>query len=151
MYSAAKQNPSLPLSWAKAPEVGLPRPDLVLFLDLDERVARERGGWGGEVYEKGEMQRRVRELFWDLNMGGPGRSPGRERRAASAPHGTGSAPNNGGGAADKDEFRQESEDLQIIDADLPVEDLAEKVWAHVQPRLETVERGNEGASVRTVH
>lgn len=146
VYSAAKQNPALPLAWAKAPEVGLPRPDLVLFLDLDERVARERGGWGGEVYEKGEMQRRVRELFWGLSMGDLG--AGRARRPASAPHGAaGPVPK---GAADKGEFRQEEEDLHIIDADLPVEDLAEKVWAHVQPRLETVERGNVGATVRTV-
>ena len=73
VYSAAKQLPSLSLSWAKAPEVGLPRPDMVLFLDLDEEVARGRGGWGGEVYEKGEMQRRVRELFWGLSMGDLGR------------------------------------------------------------------------------
>ena len=42
---------------------------MVLFLDLEESVARQRGGWGGEVYEKGEMQRRVRELFWGLSMG----------------------------------------------------------------------------------
>ena len=42
MYSAAKQNPALSLYWAKAPEVGLPRPDMVLFLDLEEKVAREK-------------------------------------------------------------------------------------------------------------
>ncbi|KAJ4340407.1 Thymidylate kinase, partial [Neurospora sp. IMI 360204] len=58
VYSAAKQNPSLSLSWARAPEIGLPRPDLVLFLDLDEEQARLRGGWGDELYEKAEMQRR---------------------------------------------------------------------------------------------
>ncbi|KAA8631805.1 hypothetical protein SMACR_09145 [Sordaria macrospora] len=47
VYSAAKQNPSLSLSWARAPEIGLPRPDLVLFLDLDEEQARLRGGGDG--------------------------------------------------------------------------------------------------------
>lgn len=166
VYSAAKQNPALPLAWAKAPEVGLPRPDLVLFLDLDERVARERGGWGGEVYEKGEMQRRVRELFWGLSMGdlgsdgngsGSGNGNGRERRVASAPNGAG-GPVGPIGPADHinnnnkvGDFLQEKEDLEIIDADLPVEELAEKVWTRVQPRLETVERGDVGAVVRTVH
>ncbi|RSL39541.1 hypothetical protein CEP51_016798, partial [Fusarium floridanum] len=58
VYSAAKQNPTLTLPWARAPERGLPRPDLVLFLDLTEEQARSRGGWGGEVYERSEMQRR---------------------------------------------------------------------------------------------
>lgn len=154
MYSAAKQNPSLPLSWAKAPEVGLPRPDLVLFLDLEESVARERGGWGGEVYEKGEMQRRVRELFWGLSMGDV---------SGAAGLGKGKRAENGSGGADgsheseplrphgeKGEFRQEEEDLQIVDADLSVEELSEKVWEHVLPRLEQVERGEVGDKVRIV-
>lgn len=66
VYSAAKQNPDLPLSWARAPEVGLPRPDVVLFLDLSPDKAKERGGWGEERYEKAEMQERVRTLFWGL-------------------------------------------------------------------------------------
>jgi dTMP kinase len=59
VYSAAKQNPTLDLAWARGPEVGLPRPDLVLFLDLGEEQAEARGGWGAEVYEKVEMQKRV--------------------------------------------------------------------------------------------
>lgn len=66
VYSAAKHNPSLPLSWARGPETGLPRPDLVVFLDLKPEVARARGGWGEERYEKEEMQERVRGLFWGL-------------------------------------------------------------------------------------
>lgn len=69
VYTAAKQNPSLPLSWARAPEVGLPRPDLVLFLDLSLEEAQKRGGWGEERYEKKEMQERVRKLFWGLKEG----------------------------------------------------------------------------------
>jgi dTMP kinase len=66
VYSAAKGNPSLSLTWARAPEVGLPRPDLVVFLDLETEEARRRGGWGEEKYEKEEMQKRVRELFHQL-------------------------------------------------------------------------------------
>lgn len=69
VYSAAKQNPALSLSWARSPEVGLPRPDLVLFLDLSPEKAKERGGWGEERYEKAEMQEKVKRLFWELKEG----------------------------------------------------------------------------------
>ncbi|CAG9983522.1 unnamed protein product [Clonostachys byssicola] len=66
VYSAAKGNPALGMEWARAPEVGLPRPDMVVFLDLTPEEAEKRGGWGEEKYEKGAMQRRVRELFREL-------------------------------------------------------------------------------------
>ncbi|KAM0667272.1 hypothetical protein ACQRIU_005127 [Beauveria bassiana] len=59
VYSAAKGLSGLRLPWARAPDVGLPRPDRVVFLDLDETTARARGGWGDEVYEKGAMQRQL--------------------------------------------------------------------------------------------
>jgi dTMP kinase len=35
VYSAAKENPELSLEWAKSPDIGLPRPDAVMFLDLE--------------------------------------------------------------------------------------------------------------------
>jgi len=66
VYSAAKRNPNLSLEWARAPDVGLPRPDAVIFLDLEPEEAEKRGGYGDEKYEKKEMQQRVRELFLDL-------------------------------------------------------------------------------------
>ncbi len=66
IYSAAKQNPSLSLEWARTPEIGLPRPDVVVFLDLDPAEAEKRGGFGDEKYEKKEMQQRVRALFLGL-------------------------------------------------------------------------------------
>jgi len=66
VYSAAKHNPSLSIDWAKAPDVGLPRPDVVVFLDLEPEEAEKRGGYGDEKYEKKEMQQRVRELFLGL-------------------------------------------------------------------------------------
>ncbi len=184
VYSAAKQNASLTLSWAKAHEVGLPRPDVVLFLDLEESVARRRGGWGGEVYEKGEMQRRVRELFWGLSMGdlginastaaGGGKGAGFggvSPSASSAGVGGAGGPNrrnsgggvgggvrerlfgNGGGVGFGGEtgaFRQEEEDIQIVDADMGVEELSDKVWEVVLPRIEAVERGEVGSTVRIV-
>ncbi|KAI0534923.1 thymidylate kinase-domain-containing protein [Xylaria digitata] len=166
VYSAAKQLPSLSLSWAKAPEIGLPRPDMVLFLDLEESVARSRGGWGGEVYEMGEMQRRVRELFWGLSMGDLGTAVSASKAAASngkgpssrserALFGNGTNSSNardreGGDAEAVGEFRQEEEDIQIVEADIGVEELADKIWDTVRSRLEAVERGEEGRTVRTV-
>jgi dTMP kinase len=53
----------LDYDWCKAPDIGLPAPDLVLFLDLDPLVAQARGGFGAERYEAPELQRRVREAF----------------------------------------------------------------------------------------
>ena len=59
-FSAAK--PGLSLNWCKQPDVGLPRstlhkyllvipchrPDLVVFMDVTEEVAKQRGGFGEE-------------------------------------------------------------------------------------------------------
>lgn len=66
VYSAAKDNPDLSLEWAREPEVGLPRPDLCIFLDIAPEVAALRGGYGDEKYETSKMQVRVRELFHQL-------------------------------------------------------------------------------------
>ncbi|KAJ4293312.1 Thymidylate kinase [Kalmusia sp. IMI 367209] len=63
VYSAAKQDPTLSLEWCRHPEVGLPRPDLALFLDISAEDAAKRGGFGTEKYEKQELQNRVRNLF----------------------------------------------------------------------------------------
>ncbi|KAK5166022.1 hypothetical protein LTR04_000769 [Oleoguttula sp. CCFEE 6159] len=66
VYSAAKKNPLLSLRWARQPEVGLPRPDICIFLDISPEAAAQRGGFGQEKYEKKEFQNRVRELFAEL-------------------------------------------------------------------------------------
>lgn len=66
VYSAAKENPTLTLSWAREPEVGLPRPDVCIFLDISPEDAARRGGFGLEKYENDKMQRRVRQLFHRL-------------------------------------------------------------------------------------
>lgn len=124
VYSAAKQNPALSLGWARAPEVGLPRPDLVVFLDLDEAVAKARGGWGEERYEKREMQERVRGLFWGLKEGK--------------------------GTAAEGGFEQEREDLVVVDAGGSVEGVAEEIWRVVKPRVEEVDGGKVGKEVRRV-
>jgi dTMP kinase len=66
VYSAAKLNPTLDLTWARHPEVGLPRPDLCVFLDISTEEAAKRGGYGLEKYEQQEMQVQVRRLFNEL-------------------------------------------------------------------------------------
>ncbi|OCT52666.1 Thymidylate kinase [Cladophialophora carrionii] len=63
VYSAAKDNPDLPLPWAWNPEIGLLKPDLLFFLDISSTDAAKRGGYGAERYEMEEMQTRVRTLF----------------------------------------------------------------------------------------
>lgn len=72
VYSAAKPYAGISLQWAREPEVGLPRPDLCVFLDLEPEIARKRGGFGEERYEGGEMQRRVRAGFHELMKGEDG-------------------------------------------------------------------------------
>jgi len=66
VYSAAKDRSDLDLQWAREPEVGLPRPDVCVFLDLAPEVAMTRRGFGSEKYETSKMQKKVRELFHEL-------------------------------------------------------------------------------------
>lgn len=122
VYSAAKGNRHLGLGWARAPEVGLPRPDAVVFLDLDEEHARLRGGFGEERYETAEMQREVRRLFWGLENG----------------------------EVDAVAFEEEAEDLVVVDAGGSVEEVAEEIWGVVRPKVEGVEKGEVGREVRRV-
>jgi len=64
-FSASK---GLSYDWCISPDVGLPAPDLVLFLDISPEVAKVRGGYGEERYEKEEMQTRVRTIFKRLGQ-----------------------------------------------------------------------------------
>ncbi|KAK4954681.1 Thymidylate kinase [Elasticomyces elasticus] len=85
VYSAAKNNPTLSLDWARHPEIGLPRPDACIFLDLAAAEAAQRGGYGEERYEKREMQDRVRELFARLQQPGSPNKDGFFQVGAGAP------------------------------------------------------------------
>lgn len=62
---SAQKSPLLNLTyeWCRAPEIGLPAPDLTLFLDVKPEIAMQRGGYGEERYEKQEVQMRVRQIF----------------------------------------------------------------------------------------
>ena len=59
-YSSAK---GLDFEWCKACDQGLLEPDLVVYLDIDPRVASTRGDYGQERYEKVEFQAKVRSQF----------------------------------------------------------------------------------------
>ena len=61
VFTAAKG--TLSREWCMAPEVGLPAPDLVLYLDLTVEDAMQRGSFGEERYEREDMQRKVHEIF----------------------------------------------------------------------------------------
>ena len=102
VYSAAKQNPDLPLSWARTPDSGLPKPDAVIFLDLAEEIAQQRGGWGGERYEKADLQRRVRDLFKGLTY------------------------TEGGW------LKSDAEGLEVVDAGRDMESVANAIWEVVR-------------------
>lgn len=62
-YSAAK---GLDFDWCKAPDVGLPEPDLVVYLDMPFEVAAKRAEFGAERYEHENMQRAVKKQFTRL-------------------------------------------------------------------------------------
>mmetsp|Transcript_7343 Transcript_7343/g.21347 ORF Transcript_7343/g.21347 Transcript_7343/m.21347 type:complete len:228 (+) Transcript_7343:1037-1720(+) len=65
-FSSAKPTLENDLDWCRGCDVGLPAPDAVIFLDLSQEEAEQRGGYGGERYEKKEMQQRVRQRFSEL-------------------------------------------------------------------------------------
>lgn len=54
------------LSWCKAPDVGLPRPDRVFYLTLPVQDAGERAVFGEERYEKVDFQKIVQQQFEEL-------------------------------------------------------------------------------------
>lgn len=59
-YSAAK---GLDMDWCRTPDVGLPAPDVVIYLDLSFEAASKRGEFGAERYENEKMQRAVAACF----------------------------------------------------------------------------------------
>ncbi|KAF6260509.1 thymidylate kinase-domain-containing protein [Scenedesmus sp. NREL 46B-D3] len=65
-YSAAKGLAGVDAAWCKAPDAGLPAPDLVVYLELDNAAAAARAGFGGERYERADFQDKVRAVFQQL-------------------------------------------------------------------------------------
>ena len=54
------------MTWCKNPDRGLPRPDLVFYLDISTKDAIARASFGNERYEKAEFQERVAEIYKQL-------------------------------------------------------------------------------------
>lgn len=59
-YSAAK---GLDFAWCQDRDRGLPCPDGIFFLHIDEKVGASRANFGDERYENADMQARVRAQF----------------------------------------------------------------------------------------
>lgn len=60
-FSGSKDG--LSLEWCRNSDRGLPKPDLVIFLDISVEDASKRGEFGAERYEKAEFQKKVRANF----------------------------------------------------------------------------------------
>ncbi|XP_047443391.1 thymidylate kinase [Mugil cephalus] len=63
-FTSAK--PGFCLDWCKQPDVGLPKPDLVMFLQLCAKEAALRGQYGEERYETCAFQKAVHQRFEQL-------------------------------------------------------------------------------------
>nr|XP_046247435.1 thymidylate kinase [Scatophagus argus] len=63
-FTSAK--PGFCLDWCKNPDAGLPKPDLVMFLQLSPADAALRGQFGEERYETSAFQRVVQQKFEQL-------------------------------------------------------------------------------------
>lgn len=63
VYTQAK---GLERQWCTNPDLGLPVPDITLFLTVSPEVASQRGAYGEERYEKIAFQKRVAELFHEV-------------------------------------------------------------------------------------
>jgi dTMP kinase len=62
-YSSAK---GLDKSWCKSGDVGLPRPDCIVFMNMPVEEATKRGQYGEERYEKIDFQRVIQQKFLEL-------------------------------------------------------------------------------------
>lgn len=110
-----------------------------MFLDLSAEQARARGGYGEEVYEKEAMQKRVRELFWALSMGGKDQHAEEILGIAEARR-----------LAEGGAWRQEEEDLVVVDAGGSVEEVQGEIWKKAEARVEQVIKGELGTQVRKI-
>ncbi|XP_061540037.1 thymidylate kinase isoform X1 [Phycodurus eques] len=66
LFSANRWEMGFSLEWCTRPDVGLPKPDTVLFLRLSPAEAALRGRYGEERYEDAAFQSAVLERFSQL-------------------------------------------------------------------------------------
>lgn len=60
-YSGAKKG--MDLNWCYNQDIGLPRPDLLIYLTLSATEQKKRQGFGDEIYEETEFQNCIRENY----------------------------------------------------------------------------------------
>lgn len=63
-YSSAKAG--MDMEWCKNSDRGLIKPDVVLYITLPDDVAGQRSGFGDEIYEQLDFQRRVKKNYDQL-------------------------------------------------------------------------------------
>lgn len=105
-FTASKPS-QIPFEWCRTPDISLPAPDLILYLDISPNKAKERGGYGEERYEQEEMQTRVREVY--RRMREETMAVGSNRESENRPQ------------------------WVEIDAGRSVEDVGKEIWIHVEP------------------
>ncbi|GAA6064345.1 hypothetical protein JCM10212_002321 [Sporobolomyces blumeae] len=116
----------LPWAWCKSPDIGLPCPDLTLFLSLSLETASRRSGFGQERYETPEIQGKVRDVFAsigaecrkDVEINWRQESAGRDREARGA----------------RDDVWRE------VSAEGTVDEVGDEVWRNVEDLLERSSR-----------
>jgi len=64
VYTAANTGRSL--DWCQQPDMGLPKPDCVMFLKVSKQQQEQRGDWGKERFEHDEFQQRVNANYEKL-------------------------------------------------------------------------------------
>jgi len=56
----------LDIEWCKTHDKGLPKPDIIFYIDLTEEDVARRAGFGDERFEKKDFQKKVREAYQQL-------------------------------------------------------------------------------------
>lgn len=61
--------------WVRQADIGLPRPDVVVFFEVSPEVAKQRGGFGEERLESEQLQKKVhsamellRKSYWRVRL-----------------------------------------------------------------------------------
>jgi dTMP kinase len=65
-FSSAKGSDQMDFDWCCNPEIGLPEPDVVIFLDMSIEESKKRGDFGLERYEKEAFQKKVKTMYSQL-------------------------------------------------------------------------------------
>ena len=64
-FSSAKNG--LDFNWCQSQDIGLPKPDCVIYLSLNPKDAAKRIGYGKEKYEEIDFQLKVEQNFYKLH------------------------------------------------------------------------------------